>query len=300
MEITIPIITNTIFDLSKIDFSFKDISIYNIKSEEFENYIEEQQKDFKKPNLVFYDDIKDRIFGKYDEKYAIVKNNPKDNFSYPDIIKAFYLLLIIYPSDLQIEYEITYLYENNFFQRSNRREYRRRHFSTYPGNIFKIENISLECINDYVKIVFDKIQFKNYIGIALQNFITSFEASHWHFQFLTLMIALESIVHGNQELTYRLKRNVSILCGIDKEDCSNIFKQLTDMYSVRSKIVHGGDYDTEVVYNHIIPLQKIVASTIKELLLHNIEKNEELNIILTEIGYGDRSKISKNWKIFKF
>ena len=108
MEITIPVLSNTSYDLSKFDFSFKDIKIVDINSDEFEAYIEAQQPNIKEANMSFPKSIIENAYGEYDKKYAIIKNNPKENFKYTDILNVWKILLIIFPSDLQIEYDIVY------------------------------------------------------------------------------------------------------------------------------------------------------------------------------------------------
>ena len=55
----------------------------------------------------------------------------------------------------------------------------------------------------------------------------------------------------------------------------------------------------EKVIEYLKPLKSLVSRTIIELLLHNISKIEELNNRITEIGFGDRQKISKNWKHYQ-
>lgn len=299
MEITIPILSGSYFDLSKFDFSFKNIRIMNISSKEFEDYIESQQPDFKASNMIFFEEIKEIINLEYDQKYAIVYNDPKKEFNYQDLLNVWKFLLIIFPSDLQIEHEVHFDFEDNFFQRSHMTSWNKQITGEYPGEpLFAMEEDVME-INNYAKIVFNRLNLSNYIGIAIENYITSYSASHMHYQYLTLCIALESIIFGNQELTYRLRRTVAILCGKDEWNCKNIFDNLNKLYSLRSKIIHGEDYRLDKVLEYMTPLRAIVSRTIIELLLHNITKNEQLNQRITEIGFGDRQKISENWQHFQ-
>ncbi|RZK25268.1 MAG: hypothetical protein EOO43_05965 [Flavobacterium sp.] len=65
---------------------------------------------------------------------------------------------------------------------------------------------------------------------------------------------------------------------------------------MRSKIVHGGGYDLKKVVDYLPFLQAIVSRTIIELLLHGIETPVELDSKITKLGFGDRSKLSENWK----
>lgn len=299
MEITIPILSGSYFDLSKFDFSFKNICIMNISSKEFEDYIESQQPDFKVGNLMFFEGIKETIHSKYDQKYAIVNYNPKKEFNYQDLLNVWKFLLIIFPSDLQIEHEVHFDFEDNFFQRSHMTSWNKQVTGEYPGKpLFALDEAVPE-VNNYARIVFDRLNLSNYIGITIENYLTSYSASHYHYQYLTLSMALESIIFGNQELTYRLRRTVAILCGKDEFNCKIIFDNLNKLYSLRSKIIHGEDYSQDKVLEYMTPLRAIVSRTIIELLLHNIPKNEQLNQRITEIGFGDRQQISENWQYFQ-
>lgn len=299
MKITIPVLCNSLYDLNKFDFSFKDITIYDIESENFKKYIENQQPDFFKANFNFFESIKENIHFEYDKRYAIVKNNPKENFDYTDVINVWKILLIIFPSDLQIEHEINYLYEDNFFQRSFMTTWNRKTTGEHPGELLMSLDEDLPEINEYINLVFEKLRLENYIGLTIENYLTSYSASHFHYQYLTLCIALESIIYGNQELTYRLRRNVSIICGQDEYNCNNIYDNLNKLYSLRSKIIHGEDYDIRKVIDYLKPIKSIVSRTIIELLIHDINNKEKLNHRLTEIGFGDRNKISSKWKHYK-
>jgi hypothetical protein len=296
MKITIPILCNTDFDLSKFDFSFKELQIIDLASEAFETYIRGLQPEFFEQNMMFPREIIKTIHSDFDKKYAVVKTNPKENFNYEDVINVWKLLLIIFPSDLQIEYEITYTYDDNFFQRAYMSKDIRRYTGEYPGNLLISLDENIAEINEFAKTVFDRLKLNNYIGIAIENYITSYSASHEHYTYLTLCIALESTISGNQELLYRIRRTVSVLCGKDTYNCNNIYDNLNKIYSLRSKIIHGEDYKYEKMINYLTPLRAIVSRTIIELLVHNLPTTKELDKKITEIGFGNRNLISENWK----
>ena len=69
---------------------------------------------------------------------------------------------------------------------------------------------------------------------------------------------------------------------------------------MRSKIIHGTEFDDDLVSEYLKYLQNIVSKIIIELLIHGIENIETLNYKITKIGFGDRNKISNNWKEFAF
>ena len=202
MKITIPVLCSSHFNLSKFDFSFKGISIYDLTSVEFKAYLEKQQPDFLEQNFSHFAAIIEKIQSEYDKKYVIVKNEPKVNFNYNDIQNIWKFLLIIFPSDLQIEHEANFKFKDNFFQRTSMTSWNRRYTGEYPGVLLIARDEDVAEINEYAKLIFENLNLNNYIGISIENYITSYSASHFHYQYLTLCIALESIIYGNQELSY--------------------------------------------------------------------------------------------------
>lgn len=298
-EIRIPILSGSYFNLTLFNFSFKDISIYDIQSEEFEKYIESLQPDIKDHNLNLIKHIREQIHFDYDKKYAIIKNNPRQNYNYQDILNVWRLLLIIYPSDLQIEHIIHYYDENGFIETSSMSSWDKRISGEYPGELLIALEEDVAEVNEFSKLCFDRLNLENYIGIAIENYLTSFNASHFHYQYLTLCIALESIIHGDNELTYRLRRTVAVLCGKDVFNCNIIYENLNKLYKLRSKIIHGEEYSIDKVREYMQPLKAIVSRAIIELLIHNIPTNKELNENITRLAFGDRAKITESWKSYK-
>jgi len=286
--------------LSNFDFSFKDISIFDVQSADFEDYIGKLQSDNKEHNLRFVRDIQEKTHSEYDKKYAIVKNNPKENYRYQDLLNVWKLLLIIFPSDLIIEYIIYYdEADNGFISSSTMSVWPKRITGEYPGELLLTTEEDVPEINEFAKLYFERLNLENYIGISIENYITSFSASHLHYQYLELCIALECIINGNQELTYRLRRTVAILCGKDDGNCRIIYDNLNKLYALRSKIIHGEEYSISKVQEYLQPLQAIVSRTIIELIIHNTPNIKELNESITGIGFGDRIKISEDWNSYK-
>lgn len=296
MRYSILIISGSDYDLTKFDFSFRDIIIYDTQSEGFEKYIESIQPGYKDHNLSFLHNIKEQIHNKYEKKYAIVKNILNKNSDIHELSNVLKLLLIIFPSDLQIECSIDFFELDGILQCSATIN----SDSVYnPGeSLISLDHYVNE-INEFIKLSFDRLNNDNYLGFAIENYITSFTASHIHYQYLTLCIALECLIQGNQELTYRLRRTIAVLCGKDVFNCKIIFNNLNKLYSLRSDIIHGEKYHLDKVSEYLKPLQAIVSRAIIELLVHNVPTNKELHEIITELGYGDRAKISQNWKPYE-
>lgn len=293
------IVSKTNYDISKYDFSFKDITIYDIESEGIVNYITNLNPEISKENLHLINQLRSEIKQPYEKKYAIVKNNPLKDYNQNDLHVVFVLLLIIFPSDFQIENILHFWNEDGFIQRTGMTVNPKRYTGNYPGKLIHSRDKYVEEINTFSRLVFDRINSKNYIGLAIENYVISFNASHIHFQYITLCTALECVISGSQELSYRLRRTIAVLCAEEKGEGVFIFKNLTKLYELRSKIVHGEKYDVGKVEEYLLHLQSVVSRTIIELLIHDVQTNVILNEIATSLGYGDREKISANWNHFE-
>jgi hypothetical protein len=297
MEFKIPILKNTLFDLSKFNFSFLGIKIYDIQSTEFEKFIKKLNPKFYGGNISHFNAVINEIHFEKDRKYAIVKNNYKENYSEEEIFSVFKLLKIIFPSGLDIAYIVNFQEENNFVQRTS---------MTFFENKYSPENRYLTCdfdklktINKFIKLVFPNINKNFYLSLSIENYLNSFNASHLHFSYIALCISLENLIDGKNELIYRLKRLIAVVCGDNIESCKLIFKNVDGIYDLRSKIVHGDKYSDQKIFEFYEYLQSIVSLTIIELLIHNIKDNVELNSKINTLGYGQRKFISMNWKKFE-
>lgn len=86
--------------------------------------------------------------------------------------------------------------------------------------------------------------------------------------FLFYAIALESIIlieGDKEELLYRLAIRLAHLLGKSGEYRPGIFKQIKDLYSTRSKIVHNGSF--EVVKSDLDSIRFFVKNSIIRLLI---------------------------------
>ncbi len=301
MEINIPVLTGTYFDLSKFDFSFKGLKIFDIQNPEFKDYILSLSKEsiYKDQVFNFFNDLIKSIRYDHDKKFAIVKINPNENFNYKEIENVWKILLIIFPSDIQIS-NIIHYYETKDVGGSYMTAFEKRETGEYPGNLLLSDDKDVAEINEFIVKAFDKLnQHKSYIGLVIENYLISFHASHSHYKYLNLCMALESTVHGSEEVSYKLRRNIAVLCGSDYYNCELIHDNIKKIYALRSKIIHGEEIDFEKVEQYTPAITALVSRSIIELLTHNISSREELNKILTGLGYGDREKISTDWKHYK-
>lgn len=294
MTFQIPVVTNSFFDLTRFDFSFVDICIYNVDSEEFKEYIRQVNPDFFEGNFSFFRDIIEKIYGEFGDRYAIVKKDFKNDYDEDNLYNVYLLLLIIFPSGLNLEHIVHYNSEHDFVQRAYMSTMEKRYVEEH--NYLNYDGVNLPLVNEFIAIVFDKMKTESFVGLSIQNYINSYTASHIHFQYITLCMSLENLTTNASELSYRLKRITSILCGKDSDNCVLIFSNISKIYKLRSTIVHGDNYDIQKVNQYLSYLTSLVSICIIELLIHDIDTTVELDNKITALGFGQREKLSENWK----
>jgi len=299
MQINIPILAHSYYDLSKFDFSFKDIYIVDIQSDEFKNYISSLQagSDFS-DHYTFVEDIIKEIYFDYQKYYAIIKKDARTNYDYREINNVYKILLIIFPSDLQILHELHFDESEGIINSGGMSSWNERITGDYPGKYMLSHANYLDEINDFIKVVFDRLKQDNYIGLSIYHYLISFDTSHLHYQYLSLFMVLESAISETSELTYRLRRNTAVLVGESEFTSNTIYTNIGKLYNLRSKIIHGDDYDYQKLIQYTPYLQAMASRTIIELLLHNYPKNKELNHKITQLGFGDKAKISSSYKSY--
>lgn len=292
-NLSIPILTGSFFDLQQFDFSFIDIIIMDIQSKAFKQYLKKYQP-FAEDQypLIFINNLEQKVSVSFEKYYAIVKSNPNEKYNEIDFYTVFKILLVIYPSDLQMEHLIEYHGANNGPTLSS---WNKRYTGKYPGSPLFAKGTPSE-VNEFLPLIFKRINQHKYITFIIGNYVASFDTPQTKFQFINLCICLESVIDGSDELNYRLRRCIAILCGENDLASNLIFKNLREIYNLRSKIVHGANYDIQKMEEYLPFLKAIVSRIIIELLIHNISTPLLLNEIITKIGFGEREKISKNWK----
>ena len=297
----IPILSGIYSDLSILDFSFLNIKLIEVKSQTFEDYLKEIEPKLSPINTGFLDAIlEDDYNDNPDRKYAIVEDNPKNGIDLNNIYNVYQLLLIIFPSDLQIEFIIEFHCDDGIWQSPSMSSFYKRLSNYEREDLFLLmaSDDELQELNRFSKKYFSKLKMEGYLGIAIENYISSFSASRDEYKYLNLCMGLESIIPGSHELTYRLRRNVAILCGKNAWHCKHIYNNINKFYALRSKIIHGEKYSEDQLEKYLPKIRALVSRLIIELMIHDIDTNVALNERITELGYGDRSRISKNWEHF--
>lgn len=270
-------------DLSKINFD-------KVQIVEFENF--PFTKDERFYNLK--KDIDNEFLFDYSKRFIIYseEENPINITT-----KTFNFLRIIFPSSLITEYFIDYkkivdeVKIIDIYKTTSRNE---------DSDLLEFENKNVEKINNFIKEYFSKFYKIKYLENAIKNYIGAFDAQHKHFKFLSLCICLECLITETTELLYRISRGASIITGTTPDTSLIIFNNIKEIYKLRSKIVHGSNFDESKLENYINYLQCLVSKIIVELLIHKVEDSKILNNQFTKLGFGDRKKISDHWFSFNY
>lgn len=228
------------------------------------------------------------------ERYAIINKNLTQKFGTKKIYDAFNFLVLLFPSNLAVEYIVDFKIDNG--RLIYRDSFSTDIFNEEPEGFLNFDESRRDVINEYIHKFSKNYTDIGYLKSSTQNYMNAFDNPHYyHFSYIALCISLESITNGNTELLYRIRRNVAVICGKDTHTSQIIYDNISTIYKLRSKIVHGADFSDEKVYEYLNYLQSVVSKTIVELLIHNISNLEQLNKKITSLGFGDRDKLSENW-----
>jgi hypothetical protein len=129
----------------------------------------------------------------------------------------------------------------------------------------------------------------SFLQTAFEAFEQSYELADQNIAFLSLMIAMEVLLSPKDhygEITHRISRNAAVVIGRDRKDAEKVFKDMKELYSKRSKIVHEGKR-AGVTRQDMQKLRSYVRETLKETMRIGVTKNDIL-ATLNSCGFGER------------
>ncbi len=181
-------------------------------------------------------------------------DNPPSEDDYFEAIAA---LRVIHPSELYILNTLGAQYFQgkgiDFSSWSTYSQYHwykyqnpHRHYFHYPAD-------HLQETNTFLAFFKENYTKRDYIRNAIRYYLDSFNVNSVEMSFICLCICLETIVPGAEQLSYRLRRNLSVLCSDSSEMGEKIYNNANLLYGFRSKLVHSGmtSKDFEVVSHNV-------------------------------------------------
>ncbi|MDN3687231.1 HEPN domain-containing protein [Cyclobacterium jeungdonense] len=228
-------------------------------------------------------------------------NNPPSEAAYFEAIGA---IKVIHPSELYIKNILGAQYfEGKGIYFSSWSTYDHHHWHKYQDpkkHYFVYPEEHLKETNTFLAFYKENYNKRNYIRNAIRYYLDSFNVNSVEMSFICLCICLETIVPGTEQLSYRFRRNLAVLCSESHENGKKIYKNANLLYGYRSKLVHSGMNSNNFnKFEMFFEYAQILASRmIIEMLLHDIPKIDELDKKLTELGFGQGNTITKGYEKF--
>ncbi|MCI3935664.1 HEPN domain-containing protein [Chryseobacterium aahli] len=290
-ELLILIIKNSNKDLSLLDFP--EFKIVNIHDEDFVRFLE----DTNTPSEDFINLVVENQKYSNEPRFAIFQKDLSQILSIKKVYDVFNFLKVLFPSALEIEFTLSYHYNPELKFLSS---FKNDESFASENNYVDFDETKSNSINKFIAETYNRLTNIKYINTSKINYINAYESSHYHFSFIAFCITLESLIDGNTELLYKISRATALICGKDVDTCNIIFKNVKKIYSLRSKIVHGSEFDDDLVSKYLFYLECLCSKVLIELLIHNIENHQILNEKFTILGFGYRNEISSNWYNFEY
>lgn len=230
--------------------------------------------------------------------WPLDKHNLPSEFDYYEVIN---ILRILHPSEIYIQNIFSTQYDKSLgtqvssWSQSesyiwNKYDEPENHFFNYPEDKFAETNELLKIFKQYKNI--------NYINNAIKYFSESFLVNSSEMSFICLCICLETIVPGKDQISFSFRRNLAVLCSSSEESGKKIFENAKLLYNYRSTLVHSGmnkknyeKFDLFFKYAQFLASRMII-----EMVLHHIPAIEELNKKITELGFGNKQRISEHYE----
>lgn len=162
--------------------------------------------------------------------------------------------------------------------------------STYPPG--KIENLysAFEFAvrkQETIKQVFED-NSKAFIRHGLEYFYMALDEDTIEKKVIDLFIALESLFSKDQELRFRISLRVSSLLGSIGKDRTKVFRCVYDLYSKRSRVVHGVT-EADLSWDEVFELERYVRDCLRILIHLDMGKDDIIDKLDTSL-YDDGVK----------
>ena len=161
----------------------------------------------------------------------------------------------------------------------------------------KVESQQLPALEKLFEVYF-KTGIPKYLIHCIDSYTSHFYEWKMSLAYLSLCICFEALAEGKEQVTYRVRRNLSIINGTTIEMSDSVYRNVGLLYDLRSQIVHGEEYDVPLLEEYLPYLKVLIASTILEMISQNIADRQELNDRINRIGFGEKTKLSGTYELF--
>lgn len=305
-------------DLSLLDFSIWGLRCFHIDSPSFESYIKENctKKTFDRT----WDLIKswskedfrsNRKFWDSSNQYVLVPANLSNPASEYQVFDCRTALLVMFPSSISIR-GIHYIdiQDEKIISAGAYSSY--DPYPLYEGNhkYLQFTRRNIDKVNSFMTKYHSMASNSDSLQAALRFYVSAFLINDPLMSFVSFCIALETIVPARHEINFQIKRNLAVLCGDTKADSELIFKNVGNLYNLRSGIVHSDRTEKQIIrilqnennsfdrYLHYI--QVATSRMLIEMTLQECQDIKTFNEQLRAIGFGEKKSISKNYEDYIF
>ncbi|MEP1032472.1 hypothetical protein [Ekhidna sp.] len=311
--ISIAVVDGSLVELSKLDLSPWGIRSLHVKNDEFKDFIKSLSKgDSFEYNWEYFEKWVLRggndagYVGGYDEFNILVPLNfekPVEVNDYFDVIEA---IRLMHPSIISIKHIIdVQIFDGNSMHIGGLSTYNNR--TRWPSDEdwykyhFNYPEDQLELSSKFLRVIKERIPKLQYVANSMRYYSGSFRVNDLEMSFVSLCICLESIVPTAEQLTFRFRRNLAVLCGENLETGKSILEKVKKLYNYRSKLVHFGMKKEDYKYfdNYLDYAQIIASRMLIEMIIHNVPTIKQLDERINELGIGEGKKVSKWYRPFK-
>lgn len=150
---------------------------------------------------------------------------------------------------------------------------------------YSLDGREIGVCNKFIKKI--KLSDQRKLKIAIDNFNQSYSNINDELRFLSLMIAIEALYSKNSQelLSFRVTRNCSIFLGENEVDSIKIYKDMKNLYKIRSEIIHGSA--GKLNHQNLLLLRMYVRKSIVKYLITSKDPNKILDNFDT-LGFRDR------------
>lgn len=103
-----------------------------------------------------------------------------------------------------------------------------------------------------------KYEINKLTELAIKNFNVVYDLLDVRLRFITLMTCLESLFNlGKDQIAHTISRHLAIILSDSKQQFLENYKQIKKLYGIRSSIVHGSQYDSDLIKDYLDLSEKV-------------------------------------------
>lgn len=292
----VAIVAGSFADLSKLDLSAMGIKCYNLKKPAKLKALSAKLKPVVEDVYALYKIVlkdAERAHDKAEYLHALLPADLSELVEkgvYFDFVNR---LKVLFPSDFQVHSVAEFYLDGSEIEWHGSGIYVTHYYPERYESYLYFQNKPEQvlAINGYINRYGDRVKAAPFISLAIDAYLNSFGEIPLHMSFLSLCIALESFVSGKNELIYRIRRTVSLICADSEYSARIIFKNIGKIYELRSAIVHGEKYNYALIREYLPYLRALISRTIVQLLYSEVCKPDDLQEQLNFAGFTDRKAI---------